>query len=146
MIKQLTGSVLLISGTGTLGVLAFLLVNYAEIDADPGLALSGTIALLLGLLGVWGLYSGTQLRARRLIALGEVSVIVGAFLLGVASRGDVSEADLLGVFGLFMFTIGYLIVQRTTDKKRIAAVKLAATTREETLRRILGVCPRNSWR
>jgi hypothetical protein len=119
----------------TLAALALIGLAHLEFDGLKGFLSKGTRNLLAGATIVcFGL--GGFLWKRWHVVFGEVWVVVGSFLVGVASRSGPAEAELLGIVGLCSFGVGYLVVKRVADLK-LAGEIATPKERERALRRML---------
>jgi hypothetical protein len=133
--KRVVSIFLVASGSAMLATLVLLLLARAGVGDSmwflPGSAyalLAGATVVCLGSAAL--LWDGWQ------VTFGEVWVVAGSFLLGVASRSGAAEAELLGVCGLLSFGVGYVVLKRASDRK-LAQSDVDPRDRESALARML---------
>jgi hypothetical protein len=133
--KQVVNTVFVVIGAATLAALALIWLALLEFGGLKGFLSKDTPNLLIGATIVC-LGLGGFLWKRWQVVCGEVWVVVGSFLVGVASRSGPAEAELLGIVGLCSFAVGYLVVKRAADRN-IASEKGIPKARERALQRML---------
>jgi len=133
--KPVVSTLLVTIGSATVTTLVWLSLAQAS-GADLNRLFPLQLLAVLAGTAVVCLCLGALLWDRWNVALGEVWIVLGSFLLGVASRSAGVEAELLGLSGLFSFTVGYLVLKRASTRQATHE-KASPEERERALTRML---------